>query len=70
MKVIESVGAEQMSKGLAVEREHQPTYDRLVEYMRLNGGLPPAEWLFAGIARDHLENEDPRYYDRLEATGL
>ena len=72
----EDVYAAQLAKGQKVEREHTPTYERLVAYVRLHRSLPPPSWLFDSIAKDHLdlnnpiEAGNPLYYDILEKAGL
>jgi hypothetical protein len=66
----------QFAKGREVEKEHLPTYDRLVDYVREFRKLPPKEWLFDSIAKDHLDLNNPvdpgnpRYYDILLGAGL
>ena len=67
---------DQIEQGRAVEREHQPTYDRLETYLRIHGRLPPPEWLFESIAYDHLDPSNPiepgkvDYYETLKKAGL
>jgi hypothetical protein len=74
--VDEDVYAMQLAKGRRVEREHTPTYDRLVAYVREFRKLPPSDWLFDSIAKDHLDIKNPidpgnpLYYDILEKAGL
>jgi len=66
----------QLVKGQKVEREHTPTYERLVAYVREFRKLPPPDWLFDSIARDHLDTKNPiepgnpLYYDILKKAGL
>ena len=55
--------------GVEAESEHQRVYDLLENYVRINKHMPPAEVLFALIARDHLD-EDPDYYKKLADAGL
>jgi hypothetical protein len=76
MRIEENEYDEQLEMGKKVEREHAPTYQRLVAYVRERRQLPPAEWLYASIARDHLnlnnpvDPGNPRYYTILEDAGL
>lgn len=68
MKIMDSK-AEQMSEGIKTETEHEPTYARLEAYVKENGKLPPARWLYASIAQDHLA-ENPDYYGILKTVHL
>lgn len=68
MKIMDSK-AEQMSEGISTEHEHAPTYARLEAFIKENGKLPPARWLYASIAQDHLA-ENPEYYSILKKARL
>lgn len=67
---------DQFNMGRKVEKEHQPTYDRLVAYFNKHSKLPPPEWLFDSIAVDHLDPENAvepgkeDYYSILKKAGL
>jgi hypothetical protein len=76
MKIEENDYDEQLEIGRQEEREHEPTYRRLVAYIREHRQLPPPEWLYTSIARDHLDLGNPiksgnaKYYTILEDAGL
>jgi hypothetical protein len=54
----------QSAKGIAVEEEHESTYNWIATELATKGKLPPKEHFFRMIAEDHLK-EDPMYYDHL-----
>jgi hypothetical protein len=55
----------QLEKGIEVEHEHKPTYEKIDNFFKKNKKLPPEEDVYKWIAMDHLK-EMSDYYTHLE----
>ena len=54
----------ELDMGKEVEKEHDPTYDKIKKYYESYGDFPNKELVFMWIAKDHLQ-EFKDYYTRL-----
>jgi hypothetical protein len=59
----------ELRKGIKVESEHKKTYE-LLKALSKRKMFPSKQIFYKSIALDHLEGEDPRYYDKLKKAGL
>lgn len=59
----------QLRIGKKVEREHYPTYKKIVAYQKRTGKIMPKEQVYENIAKNHLQ-EDKKYYSKLIKAGL
>lgn len=59
----------QMKMGRKIEREHYPTYKKIVAYNKRTGKIMPKEKVYENIAKNHLA-EDKNYYTKLKKAGL
>jgi len=55
----------QLEIGKKIEKEHNPTYLFLEDYVEKHGKLPPKEEFYQSIAEDHLK-ENNAYYTYLK----
>ena len=59
------INPEQMDMGKDVEKEHDPTYEKIKKHYEETGDFPKKEQVFEWIATDHLD-EFKDYYTRLK----
>jgi hypothetical protein len=61
----DDLAEEMLSRGALEEREHKPTYDALVNYIKTTGKMMDEDEFYRSIAGDH-NRKIPDYYVRLE----
>jgi hypothetical protein len=60
----------QLKRGKIVEKEHYPTYKKMLAYHQKTGKCLPKEKFAEDIAKDHLRERPNDYYTRLDKAGL
>ena len=55
----------QLQRGKSVEKEHYPTYRKLLAYHRKTGKCLPKEQFAEDIAKDHISEFPKGYYTEL-----
>jgi len=59
----------QLKMGKKIEKEHYPTYKKIVAYQKRTGKIMPKEKVYENIAKNHI-SEDSSYYTKLKKAGL
>lgn len=57
---------EDLERGIEIQKEHEPTYDRIKKFLDVTGELPSKKDVYKSIAKDHMDEPDgvgELYYD-------
>jgi hypothetical protein len=69
-EIMKDVPENDLKVGIEIEKEHEPTVNKIKEYLEKNGKLPPNEMIYEWISLDHISEFKKYYNDKIGLPAM